>query len=1030
MAKKDKNKNNNQWTNEDIDNSVYSKKKPLSIKKQKEIYIDEPRIKSAETFDKAAQIAFDIARLHPTYGIGMNLIDATNDLKNKDFNNYMSNVTGGIAKATYNASKYTPVSTFNYKKLRNKLGNSILGSIGILMGAQDYISDAKQLYDDVSSIKFKNGGVIRLRQNKLACGGKRPKAFLGAIIGAVGSIAGGIINSISARKQRKQQEKLQEQQKQLEEDAALTNQYANNAEIVNEIQRQTRMEYKSGGDKTGIKPVITKGGTAIPLNKNLSLLRGRSHNTGGIIIGTGKNSIEAEGNEVVQNTGDELRIFSAQPMLNGYSPAELVIKGYNPNKVFNAQEKFKDMNRLNDDGSKKKCGGKRKLAAGGRQSLKTAIGREQFEQFKRGVQQMKVGALNNIPTSTSTYVPNLSINDNLSLKGVDIPSKTKNNNKTFSQAFAEARKAGKKEFTWKGKRYGTLYKDEVKNTSTTPTNKTTTPTNKTTTVDKNKTTVDKNKTTSTLPSNMKISATYDYAGDIITPSLLSKRKNIMSAASEYIARNPKKTSNSSNKQVSSKNNIIVNQNTKTQNLPQKQTNSKTKKLQSNADEINVTTKFSELPNGGVAATVNGTNYYFPTEEDRNKFLKKVENNKTLDINNIWYNKLANNIKEFSNSPLGQFVEGLMYGVTGFSRMRSPRMITGRTSPMKQLEAPRKQLENKKIDINEVVKKGMNEKQLGKQTSNNNTITIKNKKSNRNEKGTTTYDAFTDFTKKRNRREYKSIDLYKCGGKTKKAALGLSINTDDWISAGIGALGSIGSSIAGLVATNKMKAPEKPTQYQAAKLKTNYNISPQLSEINRSRERQLDDVSSNTASSVARLARRNRINVDSSDAINQLYGQKENIETQLINQDRLNAQQVRNRNTEQYNQYLKELNQFNNEKTIARTNAINNMISGITGAASDLITTGQQRYQDEQTISAITGSNERNNIKYLMDAGYKPSKTQLEAALASSTTDEEIEFYTKALNELYPKRRRLRRTTPISENNYGIDLNDTSNWMAN
>lgn len=962
MAKKDKNKNNTQWTSEDIDNPVYSKKKPLSIKKQKEIYIDEPRIKSAETFDKAAKIAFDIARLHPTYGIGMNLIDAANALKNKDFDDYMSNVTGGMAKATYNASKFNPKVKFDYKKLRNKLGNSVLGGMGILMGAQDYILDAKQLYDDVSSIKFKNGGVIRLRQNRLACGGKRKQAFLGAIIGAVGSIAGGVINAISSNKQRKQQEKLQEEQRRLKEDNSLTESYSTNAELQKEYQLRQNMEYKAGG-KDAVKPIITKGGTAVPLGNNLSLLRGRSHNTGGIIIGTGKNSIEAEGNEVVQNTGDELRIFSAQPMINGYSPAELVAKGYNPNEVFNVQEKFKDVNNLNDDGTKKakfgknkkiiknkinmntyKCGGRKRLKNGGRQSLDTAIGADQFEQFKKGMKQIRVGSLDNIPIPSQSTMPNLSIKDNISNKGADIPSRNKNKkeNKTFSQAFAEARKAGKREFTWNGKRYGTLYKEEVKNTNNNNTNNNT-----------------------NIPQTNITNTSYNYAEDIITPSLLRKRENLMTAASRYIEQYNKRNNNGTSKKITrplqtndsitnipqdtlnlTNNQFITESDTipsikpKTQNLQQNRPNSKSKKSTIN-NNIRVTTKFSELPNGSVTATIGGKNYYFPTVEDRDNFLNKV------------YSAINNNN---NNNNDGSFADYFRNNI---------RNIYDRQN--ESLERLRKQKERRR--------------------------------------------------------------LFKCGGK-RKAKLGLTINSDDWISAGIGALGSVASGIAGLVSTNNMEAPKKPTQYQAAKLKTTYNISPQIEEVNRSRERQLDDVSSNTASSVARLARRNRINTDASDAINKLYGEKENIETQLINQDRLNSQQVRNRNIETYNQYLSDLTEFNNQKRASRVNAINNMIGGITSAAGDLITTGQQRYQDEQAISAITGSNERNNIKYLMDAGYKPSKTQLEAAIASATNDEEKEFYTNAYNQLYPKRKRLRRTTPISENNFGIDLNDTSSWLAN
>lgn len=121
------------------------------------------------------------------------------------------------------------------------------------------------------------------------------------------------------------------------------------ADIRNQLMRV-------GGDtpRKGVTLIVSRGGTAVPIKKNTFLLKGRKHNTGGIVIGKGKNSIEAEGEEVVQITPKQLKVFSAQPILNGNSPAELVQKGAEPSKVFNAQESFKDRNGLNDDGTKKK----------------------------------------------------------------------------------------------------------------------------------------------------------------------------------------------------------------------------------------------------------------------------------------------------------------------------------------------------------------------------------------------------------------------------------------------------------------------------------------------------------------------------------------------------------------------------------------------------------------------------------------------------------------------------------------------------
>ena len=542
-----------------------------------------------------------------------------------------------------------------------------------------------------------------MRTNRLACGGKRPKAFLGAAIGAVGAIAGGIIGGISANSQRKKAAAEARRQKMYEENRSLTQAYSNAGELQDEYEKRFQKTFKTGG-KQKIEPVIAEGGTAIPIDSNSSLLRGRYHKTGGIVIGSNNKKIEAETGEVVENKGDELRIYSAQPMLNGQSPAELVLQGVNKNEVFNAQENYKDMNGLNDDGSKKRNGG-RLLRNGGRRTLENT----------------KV--LNQAPLKTTSLV-----------------------GKTIEKALSSS--------------------------------------------------------------------------------------------------------------------------------------------------------------------------VLPIYKPNNTIIKEL-------------NKVALKRKESAFQPNGL-----------------------------------------------------------------------------------------------NRR------LFKNGGTIKKAQLGISLGTSDWIGAGIGAAGSLIGGLLSLNTANKMKAPESPTLYRAAKLKTNYNINPQLASLERSRRDMLKGIDSDTASSVARIGRRNRLINDTTDRSNLLYGQKENVETQLLNQDALNQQQVSQQNATIQNEYAARKNEFYNQKAVAKGNAINSIVAGVTGAAGDLITTGQQRYQDNQQISAIVGSNEKNNLKYMIDAGYVPDKSQLEAVLSSASTDEEKKYYTNVLNKLYPKTR-LRKNSLVTPTttDYGIKLNDNSNLLA-
>lgn len=83
-------------------------------------------------------------------------------------------------------------------------------------------------------------------------------------------------------------------------------------------------------------------------------MKGRKHEQGGIDIGADpKSGLEVEDGEVMHLSKDGIKVFSAQPILNGQSPAEKVLGGDNPNDVFNAQEEFKNRNKLNDDGTMK-----------------------------------------------------------------------------------------------------------------------------------------------------------------------------------------------------------------------------------------------------------------------------------------------------------------------------------------------------------------------------------------------------------------------------------------------------------------------------------------------------------------------------------------------------------------------------------------------------------------------------------------------------------------------------------------------------
>lgn len=195
--------------------------------------------------------------------------------------------------------------------------------------------------------------------------GGRKKCWIGAAIGAATSIAGSLFGAAAQKREMRRQKSIQDWQDATQEAANMTTALNNSQDYQEDYLRQFRTAARLG--KTlGAKGIyITDGGDATKIGNNTYLLRGGSHEdvneTGqtGIGINVGGNEVEAEGGEVAQKKNGALRIFSAQPILgNGMSPAQAIIRGYNKDKVFNAQQAFKKRNGLKDDGNKAKWGSK------------------------------------------------------------------------------------------------------------------------------------------------------------------------------------------------------------------------------------------------------------------------------------------------------------------------------------------------------------------------------------------------------------------------------------------------------------------------------------------------------------------------------------------------------------------------------------------------------------------------------------------------------------------------------------------------
>lgn len=196
----------------------------------------------------------------------------------------------------------------------------------------------------------------------------------------------------------------------------------------------------------------------------------------------------------------------------------------------------------------------------------------------------------------------------------------------------------------------------------------------------------------------------------------------------------------------------------------------------------------------------------------------------------------------------------------------------------------------------------------------------------------------------------------------------NLTTADWIGLGSNVAGSLASYFASKRAINKMRGPSQPTLISANKLKTKYNINPQLDRIREDKFEAYRDIDSNTASSRVSLARKQRVRNAAGQAVNELYGNKENIETNLINQDRRNQQSVRQFNAQQYNQYIDRKTAFDNGIREAKVTNINNLFSGINAGIQDMISRYENRKALNNTIGAMRASAPNVDDRIMRDAG--------------------------------------------------------------
>lgn len=653
----------------------------------------------------------------------------------------------------------------------------------------------------------------------------------------------------------------------------------------------------------GKVPNVVAGGIAQPLGNNFFYMNGRKHSQGGIDIGpSDKTGIEVEGGEVVETNGNELKVYSAQPILNGASPAQLVMGGANPDKVFKAQEDFKDRNGINDDGTKAKFGKEKYVAKSDNIRVTPIMESPRNSGIKQGdfiyhpeTYRIANNTLEKVPARREVdMTPLEQVNPEFDillggagvLRGVDKATKVataldKNISKVGQKAITNTRNhIGKytKGYSRKSRKLGG--KNMIVN----------------------------------INGNVK-------NGLIHSPSSTGGLRDKFAVGGTRINRHGRTWEYDeqigayvpiTNRTINRTSAYPINKSARGETIVGSDYTFRNGRWSKN-NNVNTNTNKPNIDNGNRRPQ-----YYaerrLPLFEDGAGITSGLVragwshgNNKGVSMNNTNIPSLSAT-KSSGRTPRGGRSKSSQ-STQSVSTKTPPTAVYNRNLPKVEASIPT-------------------------------TLPVS---TNIPAKGTTSFDG-------------------KGQGKFK------NLTTADWIGLGSNVAGSLASYFASRRAINKMRGPSQPTLISANKLKTKYNINPQLDRIREDKFEAYRDIDSNTASSRVSLARKQRVRNAAGQAANELYGNKENIETNLINQDRRNQQSVRQFNTQQYNQYIDRKAAFDNGIREAKVTNINNLFNGINAGIQDMISRYENRKALNNTIGAMRASAPNVDDRIMRDAG--------------------------------------------------------------
>ena len=187
--------------------------------------------------------------------------------------------------------------------------------------------------------------------------------------------------------------------------------------------------------------------------------------------------------------------------------------------------------------------------------------------------------------------------------------------------------------------------------------------------------------------------------------------------------------------------------------------------------------------------------------------------------------------------------------------------------------------------------------------------------------------------------------------------GMTPSTGDWIGLGVDTLAGLAGGIINYNAAKDIYSPGRAPIMLASKLPTNYNITPQLEEVKRYRDRLTGETYANTSSSVAALNRARNINLNSLNELSKLWTTKENEENKMLTQDALNQQSVAETNIRNQMARESEIAKYKNAQNQAKYDAINTSLTGLAQAYNNFYTNATKRYEDEIAMRTYLAGSE-------------------------------------------------------------------------